>query len=117
MHDDQVLVAGSHYRLIASDLDGGNRQQFHLFLVIFERLLGKADGALLYLHVLYGVHQVPIDVLDLRSRRNHLVAKSNVSDLTVVLGDTQEPEVGSEPKSGKQTLSQCEAETRVEYRN
>ena len=48
--------------------DGRQRADLHLLLGIGERLVRQLQRALLHLHVLVGIHQVPVDVLDLRNR-------------------------------------------------
>src|SRR5579864_7102796 len=47
----------------------------YLFAVIGERFLRQFQGAFLDLNVLICVHQIPVDILDLRHRADHLAAE------------------------------------------
>ena len=65
-------------------------------LLVDARLLVRAD-------------QVPVNVLDLRDGRDHLVFESDVGDLLVVLRDVQIAQVGAEAEAREQLLLKREA--------
>src|SRR5207248_11720051 len=60
--------------------------------------------------------QVPMNILDLRHRGFHLLAKSGVGDPAVVLGDADKAQVGLKSETLKQMLAKLEAEIGVQRR-
>ena len=47
----------------------------------------------MHLDVFVGIHQVPVDVLDLVDRGDDLKAESDIGDLAVILGDTNKARI------------------------
>src|SRR5262249_8314085 len=79
-----------------------------------ERLLRQRQGTLLYFEVFIGIHQVPVDVLDLAYTNDHLLAKALRTDLLVVLGDVNQAHVNAAAKPLEQMLSESQREVRIE---
>ena len=77
---------------------------------------GKGQRALLHLFVLIGVHQIPVDVLDLRDGGNHLRAKGQIGDLEILLRDVHVALVGGDAEAGEELLREDHLEVRVERR-
>ena len=51
-----------------------------------------------------GVHEIPVDILDLSHGGDDLRFESEVSDLEVALGDADVALIGGEPETGEQGL-------------
>jgi len=108
--DDQVLSASGGVRFRAHDFDRRQRPDLDLFPIIGERFLRQRQRTLLHLHVLVGIHQVPINVLNLDHGRNHLLAKSDVGNLPVILGDLNATRVHCPTQALQQMLGNRHAE-------
>ena len=80
------------------------------FCVVGEGLVRQFQRSLLHLHVLVGVDQVPVDVLDLRHRLHDLVLVGGVHDGAVIASDADPAQVGVETEALQQVLPQLEAE-------
>src|SRR6202012_1323598 len=68
----QVSFRRRHQRLVLPYLHPRDRLQLELFLVVLESFVGELQRALFHLLVFKGVHQIPVDVLDLRDGCNGL---------------------------------------------
>ncbi len=88
-HSQRLLIRG-HYALRTHNFNRCQGANLHLLLIVGERLFRQGQRFLLHLHVLVGVDQVPVNVLDLIHRGDHLQTKGDIGDLAVVLGDANE---------------------------
>src|SRR6185369_16183045 len=103
--NDQRLRAGCNLALRANDLDRSKSSDLDLLAVVAQGAICKLKRALLYLHVLVGVDQVPVDVLDLGNRRDDLRLERSVRDLLVVLCLDDESTIVFEPPSLEKVLT------------
>ena len=60
--------------------------------------------------MLVSIHQVPINVLDLRNRRDHLQFESFIGDLAVVVRNADKTRVRQQPEALQQVLANRRAE-------
>src|SRR5690349_23236419 len=90
LRSDEVLLTSGSFTLRANYLNWGKRTDFNLFFVVGESFLRQSQRALFYLHVFVGVHQVPVNILDLVDRCDDLQLECNVGNLAIVLGDSDE---------------------------
>ena len=79
---------------LAHHFDRGQGANLDLLLVVRKRLVGQGHGTLLNFHILVGVDQIPVDILNLIHSRNDLKAKSYVRNLAVILCRNDETPVG-----------------------
>jgi hypothetical protein len=61
--------------------------------------------------ILVGIHQIPVDVLDLIDGRNDLEAKRDIGNLAIVLGNANEAIIRSKAEALHQVLRQLNTET------
>ena len=88
-HSQRLLIRG-HYALRTHNFDRRQGANLHLLFIVGERLLRQGQRFLLHLHVLVGIDQVPINILDLIHRGDYLQTKSDIGDFAVVLGNANE---------------------------
>ena len=73
---NQILLGGGYGTLGLHDGERRQRSCRDLLLVVRKSLVRKIEGALLYGHVLVRIHQVPINIFDLRDCRDDLVTET-----------------------------------------
>ena len=100
----EVAFGCSHGRLIGHDLHRGDGLEFELLLIVGEILVGEAERALTDLLVFVGIHEVPVNILDLGHGGDDLRFESKVGDLGVALGNADEALVGGDPEAGQKGL-------------
>ena len=83
------------------------------FLLSESVFVGEGERVLLHLHVLVGVDQIPVDVLDLVDGGDDLETKGDVGQFAVIFRDDDETLVGQEAETLQQVLSDLGAEIRV----
>ena len=110
----QILVALRDFSLRAHHVHGGNAFQLQLLPGVVERLLGKREGLLIYLHLLVRAHKIPVDVFDLRDGRDHLIFEGDVGNFLVVLRNVQVAQVGTKAETCQQFLLDLKAERGTE---
>ena len=110
----EVAFGGSHGRLIRHDLHRGDGLEFELLLIVGEILVGEAERALTDLLALVGIHEVPVDVLDLRHGGDDLGFESKVGDLGVALGDADIALVGGDAEAGQKGLGDLHLKIGIE---
>src|SRR5579872_1452624 len=114
LRSNELLLVRRHGTLSADHLDGRQASDLHLLLGVGKRLRRKGQGLFLYSHVLIREDQFPIHVFDLIHGRNRLQAKSDVRDLTIVLGDAYEPCIRQKPETLQNVLSKPELKAAVD---
>ena len=116
LRQDQVLLIGRNRALRTHHLNRRRSAHLCLPLGIIQRLLTISQCLLLHAHVFIGIHQIPIHIFDLVDRSNNLQAEGHVGNLAVVLGDVNEAQVRSRPKSLQQVLRDLELKIRSQVR-
>src|SRR6185369_8709663 len=112
--DGKFLGSLGNFRLGFHYVHRGNRFELQLLLGIFVTLLSEGKRLLVHAGLFVGIHEIPIDVLDLRHRLDDLVAEGNVGNLLVIPGDPEVSEVRSESKSCQEFLPNAEPILRVQ---
>src|SRR5262249_8974689 len=97
-------------------VQGRQSADLHLLLVIGERLLRQRQGTFFYLAVFVGIHQVPVDVLDLAYRRDDLSLEGFLGDLLVILGNAYEARIHVPAPTLQQVLGQRRDEGGIDRR-
>ena len=110
------MLIGSHGAFGAHHFDGRQGSDFHLLLVIGERLVRQGQRVLLHFDVLVSIHQVPVHVLDLIDGGDHLQAERDVGNLAVVFRDANEPRVRQKSQSLQQGLAESGTEIGIQRR-
>ena len=102
----QGLLIGGDCALCPDHFDRREGPDFHLLLIVGERLLGESQLLLLNPDVLVGVHQVPVHVFDLVDGGGDLQPESHIGNFTIVLGNLNVAGVRGESEALKQVLRQ-----------
>ncbi len=110
----EVAFGGGHGRLIRHDLHRGDGLEFELLLIVGEILVGEAERALADLLAVVGIHQVPVDILDLSHGGDDLCLESKVGDLGVALGNADIALVGGEAEAGQNGLGDLQREIGIQ---
>ena len=114
LRHNQRLLIGCHCTLRANYLDGSERADLNLLLIVGERFLRQRNGTLLGSYVLVGVYQVPVDILDLGNSFDYLVAEGDVRDLAIIASDSNESGIQPRSKALQKMLGNRRAEARIQ---
>src|SRR5208283_1729605 len=110
LRHDQVLQIGGDRALRAHHLNGRHSADLRLVFGVVERFLGVGQRFLLHANVFVGVDQIPIYVLDLVNRGDHLQAEGHIGNFPVVFGDADETRIGQGTEALQKILRYAELE-------
>jgi hypothetical protein len=96
-------------RLRPRHFDRGLLALFHFVLVVLIKPLGQPQCFALHLDVFIQAHQVGIEPGYAGHRVDHLLAKHQVGDPLVILGDANESPIQANSEAAQQRLGNCKS--------
>ena len=116
LRTDESLLIRSNRRLCIDHVQRGQRTNLQLLFVVFQQLAALFNGVLLGLHILVGLDQPPVNVLDLINGVENLLAEGGVRDAAVIHSLVNKSLVHPYARTLQQMLSNCCFEGRLQIR-